>query len=451
MNRFRTGVVVVVVLGLSVAAAGCGSDKKQSSSATSAASTGSPAATTTAAATTQAASSSTAAGGSGSAGSSASTGPVTPASGAPILIGFTNMEGGAISLPEIRIGAEQGMNYVNEQMGGVQGRPLKLMRCDVDGSPEKSVDCGNKFVEAKVSAVMEGVDVGADAMLPILRDAKIPLFGFVPYGPQQRSATDIAVFLGTAVPAYGAAELKNSADQGRKKLRLFLADLPSSHSYDETVIQPTAKTLGLDVKIIFYDAASADWNALATTAMADKPDETGSPSAQEADCLGFIQGLRGAGFTGPIFAAACNQFIATVGTQAVGVQTYSEYWLPSVPDAAPPVAQAELKTYIDQMTSSGNKDLINGFAGFTFAAAVNFGRAMQKYLQGDPNGVNILTALHSVKDMPGFLHGNLTCDGSVWKGETSCTAGVLIYEVIPGGGRKLVSKGFIDASVFAPK
>ena len=247
---------------------------------------------------------------------------------------------------------------------------------------------------------MEGVDVGADAMLPILRDAKIPLFGFVPYGPQQRSATDIAVFLGTAVPAYGAAELKNSADQGRKKLRLFLADLPSSHSYDESVLQPTAKTLGLDVKIIYYDAASADWNALATTAMADNPDESGSPSAQEADCLGFIQGLRGAGFTGPIFAAACNQFIATVGAQAVGVQTYSEWWLPSVPDAAPPAAQAELKAYEDQMTASGNKDKIDGFAGFTFAAAVNFGLAMQKYLQGEPTGENILTALHAVKDMP---------------------------------------------------
>jgi branched-chain amino acid transport system substrate-binding protein len=343
------------------------------------------------------------------------------------------------------------MDYVNNKMGGVKGRPIKLMRCDVDGSPEKSVDCGNKFVEAKVSAVMEGVDVGADAMLPILRDAKIPLFGFVPYGPQQRSATDIAVFFGAAVPAYGAAELKNSADQGRKKLRLFLADLPSSHSYDESVLQPTAKTLGLDVKIIYYDAASADWNALATTALADKPDESGSPSAQEADCLGFIQGLRGAGFSGPIFAAACNQFIATVGAQAVGVQTYSEYWLPSVPDAAPPLAQQELKEYTDQMTGSGNKDLINGFAGFTFAAAVNFARAMNEYLQGDPTGPNILTAMHAVKNMPGFLHGNLTCDGSVWKGETSCTAGVLIYEVIAGGGRKLVSKGFIDASVFAPK
>jgi hypothetical protein len=53
--------------------------------------------------------------------------------------------------------------------------------------------------------------------------------------------------------------------------------------------------------------------------------------------------------------------------------------------------------------------------------------------------------------MDGFLHGKLTCDGTVWKGETSCGATVLIYEVTQGGGRKLVSPGFIDASKYAPK
>ena len=296
------------------------------------------------------------------------------------------------------------------------------MRCDVDGSPEKSVDCGNKFVEAKVAAVMEGVDVGADVMLPILRDAEIPLFGFVPYGPQQRSATDIAVFLGTAVPAYGAAELKNSADQGRKKLRLFLADLPSSHSYDESVLQPTAKALGLDVKIIFYDAASADWNALATTAMADQPDESGSPSAQEADCLGFIQGLRGAGFTGPIFAAGV-QPVHRHGRRSGRRRADLLRVLAAVgPRRRAPAAQAELKQYTEQMTSVGQQGPDRRVRRVHLRRRGRTSRvAMQQYLDGEPTGKNILTALHAVKDMPGFLHGNLTCDGSVWKGETVST------------------------------
>jgi branched-chain amino acid transport system substrate-binding protein len=231
MNRRRARLLVPIFAAAAVAAA-CGGDNSSSTA---------PPATTTAAATTAASSAATTGAATTAAGGAATTaGSVAPASGDPIILGFTNLEGGAISLPEVRIGAEQGIAYVNEKMGGVNGRPLKLIRCDVDGSPEKSVDCGNKFVEGKAVAVFEGVDVGADAMLPILRDAKIPLFGFVPYGPQQRTASDIAVFLGTAVPAYGASELQNSATQGRKTLRLFLADLPSSHAYDESVLQPTA-------------------------------------------------------------------------------------------------------------------------------------------------------------------------------------------------------------------
>src|SRR5205823_3077408 len=119
---------------------------------------------------------------SSSSNTTASTAAGGAANGEPITLGLTNLEGGAISLPEVRNGMEAAIAYVN-QHGGVNGRPFKLLRCDVDGSPEKSVDCGNKFVEGKVMVAVEGVDVGADAMLPILKDAGIPLVGHVPFGP----------------------------------------------------------------------------------------------------------------------------------------------------------------------------------------------------------------------------------------------------------------------------
>src|SRR5689334_1398180 len=68
---------------------------------------------------------------SGSATTAASGGAAT---GEPITLGLTNMEGGAISLPEVRNGMEAAIAYVNAH-GGVNGRPFKLLRCDVDGSP----------------------------------------------------------------------------------------------------------------------------------------------------------------------------------------------------------------------------------------------------------------------------------------------------------------------------
>jgi branched-chain amino acid transport system substrate-binding protein len=58
---------------------------------------------------------------------------------APVLIGFKNLEGGPVSLPQVRIGFEEGIRYVNEKLGGVNGRPIKVDYCKVDASPEASI------------------------------------------------------------------------------------------------------------------------------------------------------------------------------------------------------------------------------------------------------------------------------------------------------------------------
>ncbi|MFV0309375.1 MAG: hypothetical protein ACK5OX_16720, partial [Desertimonas sp.] len=57
----------------------------------------------------------------------------------PVVVGFHNLEGGAISLPGIRAGFEQGVRYVNERLGGINGHPLEVEACNVDITPESSV------------------------------------------------------------------------------------------------------------------------------------------------------------------------------------------------------------------------------------------------------------------------------------------------------------------------
>ncbi|MGH9289238.1 MAG: ABC transporter substrate-binding protein, partial [Acidimicrobiales bacterium] len=59
----------------------------------------------------------------------------TKATGEPIRIGFVNSEGGAFSVPELRVGNEVAETYINDQLGGVKGRPLQVTRCTTDGSP----------------------------------------------------------------------------------------------------------------------------------------------------------------------------------------------------------------------------------------------------------------------------------------------------------------------------
>ncbi|MDP9116955.1 MAG: ABC transporter substrate-binding protein, partial [Actinomycetota bacterium] len=101
-------------------------------------------------------SSKTGSSGSSSTGSSASSGHVVggtkaDSSKSPVLVGFQNLEGGTVfSLPAYRQGFEAGIDYVNTELGGVNGHPIKAVECKSAGTPDSAVACGNQFVQSKV-------------------------------------------------------------------------------------------------------------------------------------------------------------------------------------------------------------------------------------------------------------------------------------------------------------
>ena len=205
----------------------------------------------------------------------------TAATGEPIAVGFVNSEGGAFSVPELRVGKEVATDYINDRLGGVSGRPLEVTRCATDGSPEASIDCANQFVEAGVVAVVEGTDLGGDAMLPILADAGIPLVGHVQFGPA-RMFDPNSTYFGAAALAYGAAALRFYVDEGAESVVWFLPDEPSSHAFTDASLEPTSEALGIDYTTVYYDAASPNWAVLATTAVAEDPDVSGTIAATDA-------------------------------------------------------------------------------------------------------------------------------------------------------------------------
>src|SRR5262245_31231256 len=47
----------------------------------------------------------------------------------PVTIGYINQEGGVPSFPEATQGMEAAVDYVNEELGGIEGHPLALKKC----------------------------------------------------------------------------------------------------------------------------------------------------------------------------------------------------------------------------------------------------------------------------------------------------------------------------------
>ncbi|PSM39029.1 hypothetical protein C6Y14_33970 [Streptomyces dioscori] len=244
----------------------------------------------------------------------------------PVTIGFHNLEGGSISLADVRLGFEAGVNYINKQLGGVNGHPLKSINCKTDGTPEASVNCANQFVEQKAVLAVQGADFGADAMLPVLKSAGLAEFGNFPLTPGVNSAVGDAYFMqGSAQEGY-AANLVQLQKLGASKAAVVLVDNPASHDTYKTVIEPAAAKLRLKAKV-FYVPAQSDWTVQSATVLAWGPDAISTYVA--ADSLAAVPAFRAAGFSGYITAGANTEIIPQLDPSVLQKVLFSApYYLP---------------------------------------------------------------------------------------------------------------------------
>ncbi|MFF7736584.1 ABC transporter substrate-binding protein [Streptomyces sp. NPDC007984] len=367
--------------------------------------------------------------------------------GKPLRIGWMNLEGGAVSVPETRIGAEAGVRYVNQHLNGVGGRPLELVRCDVDGSPEKSVDCANKMAEEKVAFVLNGIDPGGDATLPVLSSAGIPLLGHGADGPAMQADKN-SMFFGAAAPAGLTAPLRFFAGRDVSSYTFLMPDVKWGKSITEQVLVPTARTLGMTQRTLEYDIANPDWSALAASAAAGRPDLVGGPILTDDQCVGLVGALRSSGYQGKIFGGGCSGAVAeALGDASVkGMVTFSDVWRADSRDQAPAAKRKEIDTYVSAMEDSGHEDTtFSVFAQSVFADVVNISRILAKN-PARAEGRPALDAVKKAGRFDSFMGTTLNCDGKAWPGQSNCGNSVLFYEYQDDGKVKIVSDGFVGAS-----
>src|SRR4051795_667001 len=153
----RVGVLAVLLVGLAVAVAACGSSNKSS---TSSATTSAAAAATTPAAQT------------GGAGGKSVTDYVSYVGGkagkadpskSPVYIGWVNQQGGQQVIGAAATdGADLAVKVVNDQLGGIDGHPVALKKCFIKSAEEEGTTCGQKLGKDKsISAIaLRGIAIG---------------------------------------------------------------------------------------------------------------------------------------------------------------------------------------------------------------------------------------------------------------------------------------------------
>lgn len=271
----------------------------------------------------------------------------------PVTVGFHNLEKGAISLPDIRIGFEAGLAYVNERLGGINGRPLEVIDCKTDGTPEASVNCANQFVEDGAVLSVQGADFGADAMLPVLQSAGLAELGSFPLTPGLNSAVgDAFFFQGSAEEGY-AATLVQLQNLEADKVAFVMVDAPTSHETFDEIIEPAGETLGMETKV-FYVPPQSDWQVQAATVLAWEPEAIATYVA--ADALAAVPAFRSSGFSGYITAGSNIEIVPQLDASVLEKTLFSaSYYLPEFADIP-----AEVQPDIDAFNEYATDDMEEG-------------------------------------------------------------------------------------------
>lgn len=408
------------------AAAGCSDDDSSSEAPSSEAATSESSSSSESSGSSAAAESSPS-----SVGSSGTT--VASADGEPITIGFFNAEGSATSTfntPEVTIGAQAAARYVNEQLGGINGRPIELVTCASMSTAEGMTNCANTFVDAEVDAVLKGVEGQSAAGIPIILGAGIPYLAQVPVSPPELASQGAFGFttggIGNFVSLAEAARIN-----GYKSVVFAYIDTPSVAAAVETYVEPAFRNAGAtSFTAVPLSTTASDFAPQASQALNAAPDLL-AISATPPGCLGILNALRGIASEMPpvAYVNSCEspQFldvIESIDSRRFVASNTTSFDL----------TDADTAVMYEQVDKFAPDEGVHGFMSVGFSGIMDVYAVLSTV--DDPSSLDaagITEAFEAARDVPLFMGGGavMTCDGQQMPQLTSvCSSQNLLAEYL---------------------
>ena len=351
--------------------AACGGDSGTGASSTAAAS--SAAAATTAAATTAAdpaLASAVKVYGEFTGGTAGAADP----SQTPVTIGFVNDEGGIPSFPEGSVAADAAVAFINEQLGGVAGHPIALVKCLVAGQEEQGQGCAQQFLgDSSIKAVVEDSQVvGAGAFHKTLA-GKLPTIIGSPNSIADATAGNAyAISAGVFGTDPGFTIYATQFLKAKTAALVFPGDDPTGQAAAKQIKDDMTKA-GITVTDAGYKSSSPDFLPTLIAAGAGKADVTVTLFPSPPTCIAGAKALKQIGGDKPVLSLSLC--IAEPVKQAVGdypawtyvaVNTNTE--IPG--DEATDAYTAVMKAYAPADANTG------GFAQHAFMGVMTAAKAI---------------------------------------------------------------------------
>ncbi len=344
-----------------------------------------------------------------------------PASGDPVTIGLVttgDTSAAASKYEEASVAAS--VEYVNQYLGGLAGRPIKILTCQDKIAPTGATACANQMIAAKVPVVLSTQE-------PLSTYAKSLSEAGITY-VAGLGTSSITTVKGTFVLADAQYQLVDAGAQvavakGAKRAAILTVDTPGNVGYLQSAAIPLYAAKGIDLKVVGAPPANADLTPQVTAMLRDKPDSVyviGGPSF----CVSAFSAMNIAHYTGVRIAIPeCINSSSNTSIRG-GLNGINELSLvtsdPSDPDVA--TFAAVLGRY-----GSGVKTTdILAAAGYQLV--VGFAKAMSG-LSGTVTASSVAAAFTAMPEMKLPLGGGITyqCNGTKVAGKPGlCGAQALL-------------------------
>jgi branched-chain amino acid transport system substrate-binding protein len=322
----------------------------------------------------------------------------------PIRIGMINQEDTAAgSFPELRFAAEAAINFINAELGGVDGRPLELVPCITEFSVESSQACAQELVLEQVVALVGGIDVLVQGALPVLEQNGLPIVGGIPAGlAEQRSPSSFAFSGGTAGGM--AAFMQHAQEQGYEKAFIAYGEFESFQVAAEDYGARVGEDLGLEVRLHAFPLFGADYTSVLNDAKTFGAQAV-VINAADAACVPVMQGFQDFEFEGTLYmfgACAAEEIIDSAAGANNGVVFSGE---------GPPDADDVDGMIYDLASNEYNTGNAQAAGTVAFRGMMNLYAVLAELGGDDITSEGVVDILTSAVDRRSFWGHPFTCDG----------------------------------------
>jgi branched-chain amino acid transport system substrate-binding protein len=360
------------------------------------------------------------------------------ASAKPLNVFFFDEEGAsaAASSPESYQAAEAAVDYVNDNLGGVKGRPLKLIHCESLGTPDSVINCANQAVDDKPDVVIKGVDVAGGSAVPIVTGAGIAYVTLNAGSPDEVDH-NLAFSLTSGFAAQFAPVAAYAKTKGYKSLGVIY-----------TNVQPLSTPLnGPFASLLAKDGISYVPEPVDITA-ADVTSQYNSLVAKHvgailvvttlAQCTASLQARSSLSDSTPLFmSSSCDvpSALSAASSSATDGAVFAFQDTSAVP------SDTDTKTYLQAMKTYEPSSNVGSFAPSGFESVIDFYRAMMTAsAPATLDAASVAATLKSAKNVPLFMGGGETfnCGESYFAGESSVCTGAAFLASYGSGTFSLV-------------